>query len=232
MAAFKPQITKTISAIPDIPAGVKVGDFIVARYTSSQWADEWYAVDEDWDHAALISNLRPLKIIEVSGIPIRKDKKEGVVEYEFQKPRENGNNWLTDKLIKMKWLRPIFPDPIREKDHWLKPRTLKKKITEEEARKRAIKYARAQIGESFNGLSSKWNTEGWYCSKLIFKAYSLSITDMYLESYLEAGDILTKPIIKKISSGYWVTPEDLVDSKRSEVYYTWYNENHLKHARK
>ncbi|MBU1090110.1 hypothetical protein KKF38_04965 [Patescibacteria group bacterium] len=235
MSVFKPQITKTISATPDIPAGVKVGDFIVARYTKSEWALIW----DDWHHAAMVTNLDPLTIIEASGIPLGKDEKgkevkEGVVEYEFQKPRIikkldgkeiNGSNWIGGNLIKVKWIQPIFPDPIREKDHWLKPRILKKKITEEEARKRAIEYARKQIGEPFEKLATKWDENEWYCSLLIFKSYSMTITDMYLEDYSwkdKNGVLLST----RFSSGFWVTPEDLVDSRRSKVFHSWVNEKY------
>jgi hypothetical protein len=231
MVASKPQITKTISTVPNIPAGVQAGDFIVARYTESSWTNrlKW----EDWDHAAMISNLNPLKVIEVSGIPLGKDEKgkeikEGVVEYEFQKPRiikkldgreVNGNLWMQDNLVKMKWLRPVSPDPIREIDKGVK-RKDRQIISEEEARKKVVKYARSQLGESFKDLATKWDENEWYCSLLIFKSYSMNITDMYLEDYSwkdENGILLST----RLSSGFWVTPEDLVDSRRSEVYHSW-----------
>ena len=108
MSSPDQKITETTGSKPNIPETVDVGDFIVARYTSSQWSR--YLPWENWNHVALVSKLNPLKVIEVTGIILQKaDKKnkkkeirEGVVEYEFEKPRtvtlldgtknKNGNN--------------------------------------------------------------------------------------------------------------------------------------------
>lgn len=118
-----------------------------------------------------MSQLNPLKVIEVTGIILQKaDKKnkkeeirEGVVEYEFEKPRtvtlldgtknRNGNPWLLDDLLEIKWLKPIFPNPIREIDKWYVSRSKRKIITEKEARTRAVKYAKNQLNEPYNILA-------------------------------------------------------------------------------
>lgn len=93
--------------------------------------------------------------------------REGIVEYEFAKPRtvtllddtknENGNLWLLDDLIEIKWLTPIFPNPIREIDKWYVRRSKRKIITEQKTRIRAVKYAREQLNEPYSILTSKWN---------------------------------------------------------------------------
>ena len=209
-----------------------MGDFIVARYTKSEWALIW----DDWHHAAVISDLNPLTIIEASGISLGKGKagkgtREGVVEYEFQKPRMikkldgkeiNGNLWMQDSLVKIKWVKPVFPNPLREMDEKAKSWKEIKEISEDEARKRAVEYARNQKGDKFklslfknrDTSATKWDENEWYCSLLIFKSYSRTVTNMYLEAY--------DPI-----AGFWVTPEDLVDSRRSKVYHSWTNEKFL-----
>ena len=129
-------ITETTGKKPDIPRGVKIGDFLVARYLTSEWSRffPW----EDWDHAALVTRVKPLTVIESSGILLqRRDRRsgkeevrEGVVEYEFSKPRTvqnldgsknpEGNLWLKSDLVEVQWLKPVFPNPLREMDHWKK----------------------------------------------------------------------------------------------------------------
>ncbi|MFA6305966.1 MAG: YiiX/YebB-like N1pC/P60 family cysteine hydrolase [Candidatus Gracilibacteria bacterium] len=223
MSSPNHETTETTGSKPDIPETVEVGDFMVARYTNSQWSR--YLPWEEWDHAALVSQLNPLKIIEVTGLVLQKsDKKnrkeeirEGVVEYEFNKQRtvtlsdgtenKNGNLWLLDDLIEIKWLKPIFPNPTREIDKGYVRRSKRRIITEQEARIRAVKYAKKQLNEPYSILASKWSESKWYCSLLIYKSYSRTVTDMYLESYVIAGPM--------------VTPEDLVDSPRSKAYHTW-----------
>ena len=113
-----------------VPKDVKIGDFVVARFKSSVWADHlpW----EDWHHVGMISQLEPLKVIEVSGISLQKKDK---------------------------------------------------------------------------------NT-----AKMVYKSYSRSITGMYLETYGRPRDI---------KAGYVVTPEDLFDSPRSKVYFSWKKSNKL-----
>jgi|SRR3989344_1805073 len=223
-------ITETTGKKPDIPRGVKIGDFLVARYLTSEWSRffPW----EDWDHAALVTRVKPLTVIESSGILLqRRDRRsgkeevrEGVVEYEFSKPRTvqnldgsknpEGNLWLKSDLVEVQWLKPVFPNPLREMDHWKKSWRKRMVITEAEARKRAVAFARSQVGEPFGiGIGAhKWNTERWYCSLLIFKSYSRTVTNMYLEAYEPAA-------------GFYVMPEDLVQSKRSAVYHMWLHEN-------
>lgn len=228
MSSSDQEITETTGSRPNIPETVDVGDFIVARYTSSQWSR--YLPWENWDHAALVSQLNPLKVIEVTGIILQKEDKknkkkeirEGVVEYEFKKQRtvtlldgtknRNGNLWLLEDLLEIKWLKPIFPNPIREIDKWYVSRSKRKIITEKEARIRAVKYAKKQLNEPYNILATKWRESKWYCSLLIYKSYSRTVTGMYLENYGGSNDLLEGPI---------VTPEDLVDSPRSKIYYSW-----------
>lgn len=224
-------ITETSSKTPQIPENIEIGDFVVARFKSSSWAD--YLPWEDWHHVGMISQIEPLKIIEVSGILLqKKDKKlnkeevrEGVVEYEMGKKRTitlldgtkntNSNLWLLDDLLETAWLRPVFPNPTREIDKWSKPWIVRKIITEKEARKRTVAYARKQLGEPYSIATSKWNESKWYCSLLIYKSYSRTITRMYLETYGRSYDIKAGPI---------VTPEDLVDSPRSRLYFIWKKE--------
>jgi len=231
MSSPDQKITETTGSTPGIPATVEVGDFIVARYTSSQWSR--YLPWEGWDHVAIVSQLNPLKVIEVTSIILQKaDKKnkkeeirEGVVEYEFKKPRtvtlvngtenKNGNLWLLDDLVEIKWLKPVFPNPIREIDKWYVSRSKRKIITEQEARIRAVKYARNQLNEPYSILATKWSESKWYCSLLIYKSYSRTVTDMYLENYGGSNGLLEGPM---------VTPEDLVDSPRSQVYSSWKRE--------
>jgi len=137
-------ITETSGKKPQIPDDIKIGDFVVARFKSSSWAD--YFPWEDWHHVGMISQLEPLKVIEVSGIFLqKKDKKadkeeirEGISEYEMSKKRTiilldgtkntNANLWLLDDLLETAWLRPVFPNPIREIDTWYKPWILRKKL--------------------------------------------------------------------------------------------------------
>jgi hypothetical protein len=238
MPSTNSNITETIGNKPDIPKGVQIGDFLVARYTSSQWSRHlpW----EDWDHSALITETNPLKVIEVSGIMLHENNtkkifknKQGVVEYEFLKPRTikipddkktyRGNLWLSDNLVEVQWLKPIFPKPLRSMAHNKVPWKKRRKITETQARKGAIAYARHQLGKPFKlslfksaeYSATKWDEGEWYCSLLIFKSYSRTVTNMYLESY--------EPL-----SGFFVTPEDLVQSKRSVVYHKWFNKKFIK----
>ena len=125
---------------------------------------------------------------------------------------KNGNLWLLDNLVEVKWLRPVFPNPIREIGKWYVLRSKRKIITKQEARIRAVKYAKNQLGEPFSIMASKWNESKWYCSLLIYKSYSRTVTGMYLETYGRSNDLRSGPI---------VTPEDLLDSPYSEVYFSW-----------
>lgn len=221
-------IKETLSASPQIPENVQIGDFVVARFQSSAWAN--YFPWEDWHHVGMISQCNPIKIIEVSGVLLQKEDKnndieeirEGVVEYEMHQKRlvillngtenSDGNLWLLGDLIETAWLRPVFPSPIREIDAWYKPWIVRKIITEEQARERAVAYARKQLGEPYSIATSKWNESKWYCSLLIYKSYSRTVTGMYLETYGSSYDIKAGPM---------VTPEDLVDSPRSQIYFSW-----------
>lgn len=227
------EITHTTSKKPDIPNVVKIGDIILARYTQSTWRR--YMPTETWDHAALITRIDPLTVIEVSGIPLDDhaidkkgifSKREGVVEYLFHKNRTvkkidgslaKGNMWMNKGLIAMEWLSPIFPNPIREVDHHSVPQSQRRIISEVAARRRVVAYARMQIGEPFKAsmlankenTATKWDDNEWYCSLLIFKSYSRTVTNMYLEDYEEGA-------------GYYVLPDDLMKCKRTETYHRWF----------
>lgn len=85
-------------------------------------------------------------------------------------------------MIELVLIKPKFPNPIREKGKWYVPRIFHKVILNQEARKRGIEYARDQIGENYKTVTSKWNEDDWYCSKLVYKAYSMTVYDMYLET--------------------------------------------------
>lgn len=69
----------------------------------------------------------------------------------------------------------------------------------------AINYARKQIGEPFddNYLSSKWNTNKWYCSKLVWRAYKEQNREIDREG------------------GYWVSPKDLTGNMYFQYTGTW-----------
>jgi hypothetical protein len=204
--------TKSISKKPDIPKGVKVGDFIVARYTSSSWAPIW----EDWHHAALVTHLDPLTIIEAVGSEADA-KNPGPTVRVFKKTPW----WYTDAedIVKIKWLRPVFPDQI----HVVMPNAKGEKpaLSPTKARSLTVRYALDQIGEDYKlsikakreYSATKWDEEEWYCSLLVYKAFSRTI-GLYLETY---------PI-----PGFFVTPGDLVDSKNSEAYHLWINEKYDK----
>lgn len=188
---------------------IRIGDILVAKYNSSRWA-RWL-LWEDWHHAALISETNPLTIIEAVG----KNSLEqwpGPCEIEFWESVGFGK---AKGIKEIRWLRPVFPNPIREMDSWRVQRSKRKIITENEARKRVIIYAREQIGEPYSPASSKWSESSWYCSSLIYKSYSRTITGMYLESHDD------------IRAGFFVTPEDLIDSKQTEEYFAWKYKNNI-----
>lgn len=204
---------KIISSMPKIPDNVQIGDFIVARYRSSRWAKllPW----EDWHHAALVSQTNPLTLIEAIG-PNSKGQSSGPAEVLFKESA----GWSKNKdLVKIKWLRPKFPNPIRETGKADTPRQKRKIITEKEARSRAVAYAKKQIGEDYSISASKWDEDQWYCSLLIYKSYSRTVSDMYLEDYNDPDDWRAGPK---------VTPEDLVDSPGSEAYFTWTHKDPIK----
>lgn len=174
MSGSKLEITEASSQAIAVPENVQIGDFVVARYKSSEWSR--YLPWEDFDHVALVSQLNPLKVIEV------------------------------------RWLKPVFPNPIREIDKWYVLRSKRKIITEKEARTRAVNYAREQLNEPYSILASKWSESKWYCSLLIYKSYARTVTGMYLETYGQSFDLRAGPM---------VTPEDLIDSPRSQTYFIW-----------
>jgi len=219
---------RVVSPKPQIPENVEIGDIIVVRYTHSDWAKNlpW----EGWHHAAIVSKIDPLTIIEAVGRNIGKQL-EGPTEVSFKDSVCFGR--AGENLIKMKWLKPVFPDPIREIDKKEVKRSERKIISKVEARQRAVNYARDQIGEPYklkfkelwemrakavdllaNDSATKWDENEWYCSLLIFKAYSRTVTGMYLENY--SADDVNDP-----DPGFFVTPEDIVNSRNSEIYHTW-----------
>lgn len=188
--------------IPEL-SNIQVGDIIVSRYSVSRWANNfpW----ENWHHAALVSKITPLTIIEAAGVN-SEGQPSGPFEVEFWQSVSFGK--ATD-IEEIRWLKPIFPNPIREIASWKTLRINRKIITENEARKRVIAYAREQIGEPYKSLATKWSEDSWYCSLLVYKSYSRTITGMRLENY----DIAR--------GGPLVTPEDLIDSRRTKEYFAW-----------
>jgi hypothetical protein len=200
----KSKIISNTILIPDNP---QVGDILVAKYKKSQWGNRFFW--EDWHHAALIVKTNPLTIVEAIGENI-KEQHPGPVEIKLSDSIGFGK--ALNNIVKMKWLKPMFPKPIREIDLQEVPQSKRKNITEAEARKRVSIYALEQTKnkEPYAKMASKWDEDEWYCSLLVYKSYSRTITNMYLEDY-------------SIKAGYLVTPEDIVDSKRSKVYFTWYN---------
>lgn len=188
---------------------IQVGDILVARYNSSRWA-RWLPWG-NWHHSALISKINPLTIIEAVG-KNSADQWAGPAEVEFWDSVGFGK---AKGIKEIRWLKPVFPNPLREIDSWKVPRSKRNLITEEEARKRIVAYAREQLEEPYIPTSSKWAEKSWYCSSLIYKSYSRTITGMYLETYDD------------IRAGFFVTPEDLLDSKRTKEYFAWEYKNHL-----
>ena len=206
----------TISEICNFPTGannlhiklpnyedIQIGDILIARYDSSKWAR--FLPWENWHHAAIVSNINPLTIIEAAGHNTE-EQWAGPAEVAFVESVGFGK---AKNIREIRWLKPIFPDPLREIDSWKTPRSKRATITEAEARKRIITYARKQLKEPYSPTASKWNENAWYCSLLIYKSYSRTITGMYIESYDD------------IRAGYLVTPEDLLDSKRTKEYFSW-----------
>lgn len=237
----------TISDDPNfVPKGAKVGDILIARYETSEWAMPW----DDWHHAAIVVNLDPLEIVEVSGVhkPEYPSEKPGPQRKLFAEAPMWGKAHEWDPLVKIKWIRPVFPNPIREIDKKEVPRSERKIISEDEARKRAVDYALAQEGEPYklsadprdlwqmragsvdllaNDVATKWDENEWYCGLLVFKAYSRTVTDMYLENYTyEQVAFDPDGYVEMLSPGFFVTPEDILESKRSEPYYTWISKSY------
>lgn len=192
---------------------IQKGDIVIARYNSSRWAD--FLPWEDWHHAALVSDTNPLKLIEAVG-PNSENQWPGPIEVRFYESVGFGKAKGIKEII---WLKPIFPDPLREMDVWRVPISKRKIITPDEARRRIVSYARQQLREKYSAATSKWNESSWYCSLLIYKSYSRTLSGMYLESY------------EDIRAGFFVTPEDILKSKRIEQYFSWtYKNNDLIHV--
>ena len=190
---------KQIPSLHDI----QIGDILVSRYQFSDWANRfpW----EDWHHVALVTKINPLTIIEAVG-QNEKGQSEGPTEILFEDSIAFGK---ADDLQDIVWLRPIFPNPIRGMEsRWVRS-SRRKIISEMEARKRVVGFARDQIGEPYTWQATKWSEGRWYCSLLIYKSYSRSVTDMYLETYLA------------VRGGFFVTPEDILKSKRTQRYFAW-----------
>ena len=200
------------------PDNIEISDIIVAKFkTSDVWNIPW----ENWHHAWLISEINwdeikiieaPWKITKPPTWPIEKNIKESLF-------------WRKD-LIELLLLKPKFSKIIRKKGSWHIPTIFKKKLSEKEARSAVIKYARNQIWEEYTIWTTKWNDKSWYCSKLVFKSYSMTLDRMYLESY-DFPSLWILPvarILKTMSFWFYVTPEDLVDSKRTVAYYNFIKE--------
>lgn len=182
---------------------IKIGDILVAKYNSSRWA-RWLPW-ENWHHAALISKKDPLMIIEAVG-KNSEDQDIGPTEVKFWESVGFGK---AKGIKEIRFLRPVFPNPLREIDLWYVPWSKRKIITENEARKRVVAYTREQLGEPYTLASTKWNEKSWYCSSIVYKSYSRTVTGMYLETYDD------------IRAGFFVTPEDLFDSRRTKEYFAW-----------
>lgn len=211
-----------INEIPPFPTGdqnkhiqlplldeVEIGDILISRYNKSRWAE--YFPWEDWHHTALISETNPLTIIEAVG-PNSENQWPGPAEVFFQNSVGFGKAKGIQEIV---WLKPIFPNPLREIASWRIQRSKRKIITPNEARRRVIAYAREQLSEPYTLASSKWSESSWYCSSLIYKSYSRTITEMYLEKYDD------------IRAGFFVTPEDLLNSKRTKQYFSWKYKNNI-----
>ena len=197
---------KEISSNVIIPPNVRAGDIIVARYKESKVGGNipW----EDWDHAAIVVKINPLTIVEAVG-ENNGGQPPGPVEILFSESIGFGK--AGKNLVKMKWLQPIFPRTIRQYAKWYVPWVFREKIIESKAREFVVAYAieQAKNKEPYNEFATKWDENEWYCSLLVYKSFSKTITGMYLEDY------------SKKFAGTHVTPEDLVDSKRTQVYFTW-----------
>lgn len=213
-----------ISGKPQLPDNIEIGDIIIARYSDSALLGvPW----EDWHHAAIVSKLNPLTIIEAGGKRYSDDK-AGPEERTYAKSLGFG---ACPTITKMKWLKPVFPNPLREIDKKEVKWSKRKIISPVEARKRAVEFARQQIGEPYklaigidqtaDSYATKWAENEWYCSLLVFKAYSRTVTGMYLESYELRDADGNENELSSFASGSLVTPEDLIDSRRTQVYYTW-----------
>lgn len=182
---------------------MKPGDILVARYDTSEWAH--YLPWEDWHHAALISEVEPLRIIEAAGHN-KAGQNEGPAEVLFNASVGFGKAKDIKEVI---WLKPIFPKIIRKIDKAEIPLSKRKKLSEQEARLLVVEYARKQVGEKYNIKASKWDEEEWYCSLLIYKSYSRVVSNMYLETSSDPR------------AGYYVTPEDLLKTKYTKQYFSW-----------
>jgi len=209
----------------EVPKNVKVGDIIVAKYEKSNLN---YVSWEDYHHAALVSEINPLKIIEAVGG--EKGDREGVKEVLFSESRNFGQS--DSEIEKIVWLKPKFPKVIREKKIWWE---FMPEISEIEARQKAVDYARQQIGEPYSidpQIATKNQEKVWYCSLLIFKSYSRTVANMYLESKplietddedgeIDVDEITFRTCVAKIKNGPMVTPEDLVKSTKTIIYHEW-----------
>ena len=188
---------------------IEIWDVIVLKHID--WAIEQDIPWENWHHAGLISKISWDKIWYAQGNKIA----QWPIERDF-----NESVFAWDDLLELVLLKPKFPNPIREKSTGLLSWINRNVISENEAREKAIEYARSQIWKPYKYKTTKWNDDDWYCSKLVFKAYSMTIW-MYLEVY-QFPSLWILPVakfLKTISSWPAVTPEDLIDSKRTEIYY-------------
>lgn len=215
-------IPPSVNEIPPFPTGnqnkhiqlpplgeIEIGDMLVSRYDKSAWAG--YFPWEDWHHAALINKTYPLTIIEAAG-PNSENQWPGPAEVLFESSVGFGKAKEIQEIV---WLKPVFPNPIREITSKQIQRSKRKIITLNEARRRIIAYAQQQLDELYTLASSKWNENSWYCSSLIYKSYSRTITDMHLETHDD------------IRAGFFVTPEDLLNSKKTKQYFSWQYKNNL-----
>lgn len=179
-----------------------------------------------------------MKIIETPGGTKNNDE-GGPQEVDFSSSKLWGASSQIQEIV---WLKPKFPKEIIEGERvWNLKRKLKDdfaedldkgrsfwsklwgffiplKLSEEQARKLAIVFAREQIGEPYSIHTSKWEDHKWYCSKLVFKSYSSVVKGMYLEDYHREKDPKSP---NDCCAGPKVTPEDLVDGSRTFIFHQW-----------
>jgi hypothetical protein len=94
---------KEVSHNITLPQNIEVGDIIVVRYIKSRWAGplKW----EDWHHAALVSQVYPLTVIEAAG-ENSEGQHSGPTEVLFSESISFGK--VSGDIIKMNMQSGIF----------------------------------------------------------------------------------------------------------------------------
>ena len=203
---------------PNLPFDqLLIWDIIVVKY--EEWSIQKKFPWENWHHAWLISEIdwEYIKFIEAPWYTNWEDKPP---IWPIESLFEENKLYIWDDVKEILLLKPKFPKTIRKKWSWIIPRLLQRILSEDEAREEVVEYARNQIWKEYNELSSKWDNDEYYCSKLVFKSYSMTIIWMHLEVYHSPFF----SVFWKLSSWPTVTPEDLVESKKTEIYYHFIKE--------